>query len=84
MFSQRVSLGQIRPHENALWSFGPHDVSVAMYLLGGPPVRVTAHGRSYLQPGVEDVIFLTMEFETGVIVNAQMSWLDPHKERKLS
>jgi predicted dehydrogenase len=84
MYSQRVNLGQVRPDENALWSFGPHDVSVAMYLLGGGPVRVTAHGRSYLQPGVEDVVFLTMEFASGVIVHVQMSWLDPHKERRLT
>ncbi len=41
LYSQRVNLGQIRPDENALWSFGPHDVSVALFLLGrdaGDPV----------------------------------------------
>jgi len=84
MYSQRVNLGQVRPDENALWSFGPHDVSVAMHLLGGAPTRVTAQGRSYLQPGVEDVVFLTMEFASGVMVHVQMSWLDPHKERRLT
>jgi len=57
---------------------------VAVHLLGGMPTRVTAHGRSYLQPGVEDVVFLTMEFASGVIVHVQMSWLDPHKERRLT
>jgi len=84
LYSQRVNLGQIRPDENALWSFGPHDVSVALDLLGKAPVRVSAHGRSYLQAGIEDVVFLTMQFESGVIAHAQMSWLDPHKERRLT
>src|SRR5207302_4646112 len=42
---QRVNLGQIRPDENALWSFGPHDVSVALSVLGEEPVRVVAYGR---------------------------------------
>jgi predicted dehydrogenase len=84
LYSQRVNLGQVRPDENALWSFGPHDVSVALDLLGQPPVRVAAQGRSYLQAGIEDVVFLTMEFETGVLAHAQMSWLDPHKERRLT
>ncbi|HWP36081.1 MAG TPA: Gfo/Idh/MocA family oxidoreductase [Gemmatimonadales bacterium] len=84
LYSQRVNLGQVRPDENALWSFGPHDVSVAMYLLGQQPVRVSAQGMSYLQPGIEDVVFLTMEFETGVMAHVQMSWLDPHKERRLT
>jgi predicted dehydrogenase len=84
LYSQRVNLGQVRPDENALWSFGPHDISVAMYLLGSSPQWVAAHGSSYLQPGVEDVVFLTMEFGSGVMVHVQMSWLDPHKERRLT
>ena len=84
MYSLRVNLGQVRKDENALWSFGPHDVSVALYLLGEPPVRVAAHGKSYLQPAIEDVVFLTMEFASGVLAHVQMSWLDPHKERKLT
>lgn len=84
LYSQRVNLGQVRQDENALWSFGPHDVSVAMYLTGERPNRVTAHGRSYLQPGVEDVVFLTLEFASGIMVHVQMSWLDPHKERRLT
>ena len=84
LYSQRVNLGQVRPDENALWSFGPHDISVALFLLGDCPRSVTALGRSYLQPGIEDVVFLTMAFDSGVVAHAQMSWLDPHKERRLT
>lgn len=84
LYGLRVNLGQVRQDENALWSFGPHDVSVALYLLGESPVRVAAHGKSYLQPRIEDVVFLTMEFATGVLAHVQLSWLDPHKERKLT
>lgn len=84
LYSQRVNLGQVRPDENALWSFGPHDVSVALELLSEPAVRVSAHGQSYLQPGIQDVVFVTMQFASGVIAHAQMSWLDPHKERRLT
>ena len=84
MYGLRVNLGQVRADENALWSFGPHDVSVALHLLGEPPVRVTAQGSSYLRPGVEDVVFLHMEFASGTLSHIQLSWLDPHKERKLT
>lgn len=84
MYGLRVNLGQVRADENALWSFGPHDVSVALHLLGESPVRVTAQGSSYLQPGVEDVVFLHMEFASGTMAHVQLSWLDPHKERKLT
>ncbi|PYO13233.1 MAG: gfo/Idh/MocA family oxidoreductase [Gemmatimonadetes bacterium] len=84
LYGLRVNLGQVRADENALWSFGPHDVSMALYLLNDAPNRVAAQGRSYLQPGVEDVVFLTMEFATGILAHVQLSWLDPHKERKLT
>ena len=84
LYSQRVNLGQVRPDENALWSFGPHDVSVALELLRESPVRVSANGRSYLQPGIEDVVFMTLEFASGAMAHVQMSWLDPHKERRLT
>ena len=84
LYSQRVNLGQVRPDENALWSFGPHDVAVALELLGDTPVRITAQGKSYLQPGIEDVVFMNMEFASGVMAHVQMSWLDPHKERRLT
>ncbi len=84
LYSQRVNLGQVRPDENALWSFGPHDVSVALFLLDKAPTRVAAQGRSYLQPGIEDVVFMIMDFGGGPLAHVQMSWLDPHKERRLT
>lgn len=84
LYSQRVNLGQIRPDENALWSFGPHDVSVALELLRETPGGVSARGKSFLQDGIEDVVFLMMEFPSGAIMNVQLSWLDPHKERRLT
>ena len=59
-------------------------MSVALHLLGEAPVRVAAQGKSYLQPKIEDVVFLTMEFASGVLAHVQLSWLDPHKERKLT
>jgi len=84
LYSQRVNLGQVRPDENALWSFGPHDISVALYLMGEAPVTVSAQGHSYLQQGIEDVVFMVMRFRSGVVAHAHLSWLDPHKERKLT
>jgi predicted dehydrogenase len=84
LYGQRVNLGQVRADENALWSFGPHDISVALYLLGERPVQVAAQGHGYLRPTVEDVVFLTMKFASGILAHVHLSWLDPYKERKLT
>jgi UDP-2-acetamido-3-amino-2,3-dideoxy-glucuronate N-acetyltransferase len=82
--SERLNLGVIRSEENALWSLAPHDISVILYLLGEEPVEVAAHGAAYLQPGIEDVCYLTMRFASGSLGHVHVSWLDPIKTRCLS
>ncbi len=84
IYSTRVNLGRIRRDENALWSFAPHDVSMITFLLDDEPKEVTAVGRSYLMDGIEDVAFLNLSFENGVMAHIHVSWLDPHKIRKLT
>jgi len=82
LYSQRVNLGRIRKDENALWSLAPHDISIIMYLLESEPIDVSAKGQSYLQKGVEDVVFLNMVFPDKIMAHVQLSWLDPHKIRR--
>jgi len=84
LYSQRVNLGTIRKDENALWSFAPHDISVALYLLGDDIESVSARGECYLQSGIEDVVFLNIRYKNKLMVNIQISWLDPYKERKFT
>ena len=83
MYSHRLNLGIVRPDENAFWSLAPHDVSVILYLFGSQPDWVAAHGASYLQPGVEDVVFATLHFPDGRMAQVHVSWLDPTKERRM-
>lgn len=86
LYSTRVNLGKVRDIENALWSFAPHDISMILFLLGKEPVSVTATGECYLQKdkGIEDVAFMTIHFAGGVMAHIHVSWLDPHKDRKLT
>jgi len=84
IYSQRVNLGEIKAEENALFSFAPHDISVILYLLGKEPEEVSAQGMSYLQNNVEDVVFITLYFPGKVLAHIHVSWLDPHKIRKMT
>jgi predicted dehydrogenase len=84
LYSQRLNLGKVRSDENALWSLAPHDISVALYLLGEEPEQVEASGQAFLQDGVEDVTFVTLRFASGRVAHIHVSWLDPHKERRLT
>jgi predicted dehydrogenase len=84
LYTQRVNLGVIRQDENALLSFAPHDLSVILHLVDDPPITVSAHGESYIQKGIEDVVFVSLRFADGKMANIHLSWLDPHKMRKVT
>ena len=81
IYSQRLNLGRLRQDVNALWNFAPHDLSILCYWLDAEPQRVVARGYSYIQPGIEDVVFMTLDFPGGVGSNVHISWLDPCKVR---
>ena len=84
MYNQRVNLGTVRQDENALWNFAPHDISSILYLIGREPTDVAARGQSYLKRGVEDVVFITLNFGDRTMAHIHVSWLDPHKVRKMT
>jgi predicted dehydrogenase len=84
VYGNRQNLGIVRTNENALWSLGVHDLSVILYLLDEDPEAATAQGRDFLTPGVEDVVFCFLRFPSGRIAHMHLSWLDPHKMRKLT
>jgi len=84
LYSTRVNLGRLRSDENALWSFGPHDLSMIDSLVEEMPVSVSARGAACLQPGIEDVVFLSLRFAGGAMAHVHLSWLDPKKERRLT
>jgi predicted dehydrogenase len=84
IYTQRVNLGRIRGDENALWSFAPHDLSIILYMLGMDPTDVSVRGQSFIQKGIEDVVFLSLFFENRIMAHIHLSWLDPHKVRKVT
>jgi predicted dehydrogenase len=84
IYGNRQNLGKIRRDENALWSLGVHDLSVILYLLDEEPSEAIAHGRGFLNRGVEDVVFCYLRFPSGRIAHMHLSWLDPHKMRRIT
>jgi predicted dehydrogenase len=84
VYGNRQNLGVIRKDENALWSLGVHDISVILYLIQEEIVEAAAHGHAFLNDGVEDVVFCYLRFASGKIAHMHLSWLDPHKMRRLT
>jgi predicted dehydrogenase len=84
MYGNRLNLGKLRADENALWSLGAHDVSIALHLIGEEPAQCLAQGAGFVREDVQDVVFCYLRFPSGVVAHLHLSWLDPHKERRIT
>lgn len=80
----RTNLGPIRMDVNAAWDLASHDVSIASYWLGHNAVSVSALGRAWINPDVEDAVFATLRYPNDVLVNLNVSWLSPRKARDVT
>jgi predicted dehydrogenase len=83
LYGNRQNFGKIRREENALSSLGAHDLSVILHLVGEEPIECWARGESFLGE-VEDVVFCYLRFPSGKVAHMHLSWLDPHKMRKMT
>jgi len=82
--AQRLNFGKVRHDENVLFSLGPHDLSIMLELFGAMPTAVAAHGGTYVRENVEDLAFVTLRFPGGGLGQMHLSWLDPHKVRRVT
>ena len=55
-----------------------------LHLIGEEPSEAWARGESFLRKGIEDVVFSYLRFPSGVAAHTHVSWLDPHKIRRLT
>jgi len=83
IFSQRLNLGRVRQDVNAMWNLAPHDISIILYWLDEQPTKIKAHGQSFLQDGIDDLVFIHLDFESGKSAHIHVTWLDPLKTRKI-
>jgi predicted dehydrogenase len=84
MSFERTNLGPVRTDVSALWDLAAHDASIMCDFMSAAPVSVTANGQSYLNPGIEDVVFATFIFDRGVAAHVHASWLNPNKVRQIT
>jgi predicted dehydrogenase len=86
LHAQRLNLGVARRNENAWWALAPHDVALANYLFDAVPTEVALHGGGFLRGESDalDVAFATLRYPAGRMAHVHVSWLDPHKTRRMT
>ena len=79
----RINLGLIQRDVNVLWDLAPHDVAILGYLVNEPPVSVCANGACHTGNGIEDIAYLTVYFNSGLIAHFHNNWIAPAKIRTI-
>jgi predicted dehydrogenase len=80
----RTNLGPIRYDINVIRDLATHEFSISDYLFGRLPKWLSASASFLLGTPREDVAFLTMEYQPGILTHAHVSWLHPQKIRTMT
>lgn len=82
--SRRLNLGLFQKDINVAWDLAPHDISIILYLLGKKPTSVNCQGKAHINPNVEDITTIALNFGGQYFAMVQSSWLDPRKIREIT
>ena len=82
--ARRLNLGLFQTDINVTWDLAPHDISIILYVLGKAPLSVNCQGKAHVNPDIEDVTSMTLNFANGGFATIQSSWLDPNKIREMT
>lgn len=82
--ARRLNLGLFQKDINVAWDLAPHDISIILYILENIPVSVNCQGKAHVNPNIEDVTNMTLNFSNGGFATIQSSWLDPNKVREMT
>ena len=80
----RTHLGLIRSDVSSVWDLAPHDVSIFSYLLDREPAKVSAVGVSHLKKNLQDVAFVNLFYDSNILGNIHISWVDSNKLRQVA
>ncbi len=80
--STRINLGLFNHQSNVIWDLAPHDISIMSHLLGRKVRTVSAMGARHVDAAVENIAYLTLQFEGPLLAHFHVNWLAPVKVRR--
>ncbi len=81
--STRVNLGLFQRDVNVISDLGVHDFSILDYLFDEHPIAVSASGINHYPGTPENLAYITLFYESGMIAHTNVSWLAPVKVRQV-
>jgi len=80
--STRANLGLFQQDVNVIYDLAVHDLSILDHVLMEKPIEVSAVGASHLPSAPQNVAFITLFYESGLIAHINVNWLSPVKVRR--
>ncbi len=80
--SSRINLGLFQPDVNVIWDLAPHDLSILTYLVDQAPVSINATGISHTKNNIENIAYMTVNYDSDFIAHFNVSWTSPVKVRQ--
>ena len=81
--SIRVNLGLFQHDVSVISDLAVHDFSILDFLLGEHPTAVSASGMTHFAGTPENLAYVTLFYESGVIGHVNVNWLAPAKVRQI-
>ncbi|TMH32637.1 MAG: gfo/Idh/MocA family oxidoreductase, partial [Betaproteobacteria bacterium] len=81
--STRVNLGLFQRDVSVISDLAVHDFSILDYLFGEHPVAVSASGTNHFPGTPENLAYITLFYDSGIIAHTNVSWLAPVKVRQI-
>lgn len=81
--STRVNLGLFQRDVSVISDLAVHDFSILDYLLGEQPVAVSAAGTNHFPGTPENLAYVSLFYDSGMIAHSNVSWLAPVKVRQI-
>ena len=82
IYSNRLNMGKIRPNENVLWSFAPHDLSLILKFIKSEVSNLSVQASKILNNKIEDTTLTLLDFKNGQKAHVFVSWIHPFKEQR--
>lgn len=77
--STRISVGMAQLDMNVLWDLASHDISMLIYLIKKAPFSINATGVSHKRNNIENIAYMTVNYDSDFIAHFNCSWTSPVK-----
>ena len=75
---------KIRPNENVLWSFAPHDISLILEFIKSDIKKIDVQSNKVLNTKIEDTTLTLITFANKIKAHIFVSWIHPFKEQRFT